>query len=364
MSADTGAYEVRFLDCCAPLPYGGTLDASYKAWVYRDGEIYWELRRLLKCRAREGVAVLVHRFVKDQRSLWQTEFEAFGCADRALVSSFNAARANNDLVSMEDHLTRQEFSIHTSAMLCLMILWCKQARVHELRDKYRALAVGFLQRTAGNIEDIKQKLTKLLKESAPYCDSSVPFDTCCKHQEAVIELLGQGRGWDGVLDAVLMVRSLHDICRACREVSGRFLRDLAGSIDRKLREDAPILNTKKDIRHRPLLEAKTKRMRIDEDYKYDATVTRMHDRSVPNTGRALRGDGLGVAPAVGRRWEAEICLEHQAAMRMSFATTRVTHVTEDGSRLGDPAEETVIYLAWSADTDIAGVPPPQVAVIS
>ena len=37
------------------------------------------------------------------------------------------------------------------------------------------------------------------------------------------------------------------------------------------------------------------------------------------------------------------------------------HVAEDGSRVGEPAEETIVYFAWDSRSGLAAVLPPQVA---
>ena len=56
-------------------------------------------------------------------------------------------------------------------------------------------------------------------------------------------------------------------------------------------------------------------------------------------------------------------LRRQAQSYAAFSCPRDVHVVEDGSRVGSPAEETVVYLLWEASTGFGCVCPPQVMSI-
>lgn len=356
-------YDVHVLDTSAALDAGGSLEASFKTWAYRTGEVYWELRRLLMHRASPKAqgSLQACTEVKAGRMLWAAEFAHLDCGRKPIIPSSNAARVSGDADAMRDSLTRQEFSISTSAMLALMLFWYRTSRLKANRDRCRALLQGFLERAGGHLATETAAILDCLASESPLCAPQAELQHRCAHGDHAASALSKdSTGWRAMVDACADLRISSNSCPTARLALVRFVCRLSADIDRKIHARSPEINAKSDLRHRPLLARGTKRLRVDEDYKANAAVKRLCLREAPNVARAIRADGLGCSASNGRHWEISVCLEHQAACRAQLSGARVLHITEDGSRVGDPAEETVIYLAWVGDLNLGGYLPPQV----
>lgn len=359
-------YQVRFLDAVSPLSNGTVLEGDFKIWIYDDGACYWEFRRMLFYVIKPGAKVCVHRQLKESRALWTAEFEYFGVPAGALTDSFNAARCSGDDAALEDPHTRDEYTISTAAALVLMLFWYRTARVKDKRDRCQGLLTGFLQRVGGQIGQWVDTLADALRREAHLCDSDVEHGMLCVHMQAESN---QGHfeisSWTEFVDVLSHLRCGSDVCHSSKAALGAFIAQLARFIDSRAAKLHPELGLKDDLKRRRLLSVSAgKRMRVDEDYKHQTAVARLVLRDGPNAGRLIKGDDVGCSSSNGRHWEAKVCLAHQAACLAAFADSRVVHLCEDGSRLGDPAEETIVYVVWAACEDLAGFPPPQVVLVT
>lgn len=122
------SYRARFLDTCAQTS-AGVVEADVKCWIYDDGQVYWELRRLLKHKSENaGGKLLVHRELTQYKSLWITEFQHCGVEGHAIHDSLNAARSSGNVEALADPMTREEYSISTAGLLCLMWFWHRCSR--------------------------------------------------------------------------------------------------------------------------------------------------------------------------------------------------------------------------------------------
>lgn len=355
-------FHPRFIDTCAPLDAGGVLEADHKLWVYQSGEVYWELRRLLHYKSPGNLNTPLHKQIKKVRQLWVTEFEYFGIPASGFKDSFNAARCKGDIEALSDCTTRQEYSVSTGAAVVLMLFWCRTSRQVCARDRCRALLEGWLQRVGGSLEKLIDVLQGFLEAGACACKGAALAGEVCPHGADVMQRLGPGT-WRSMIDCLMHLRMAADNCPAAKMSLIDFCGALAKFVDALALRDDSRMGMKSNLRHRELLRTGQKKRHIDEDYKYETSVLAVRRRDGPNTARILRGDGLGATSSSGRYWEGQLCLEHRAACMASFESARIIHICEDGSRLGDPAEETIVYIAWSADLMCAGFPPPQVESI-
>eukprot|EP00969_Alexandrium_andersonii_P301053 13309856-Alexandrium_andersonii.AAC.1 len=67
----------------------------------------------------------------------------------------------------------------------------------------------------------------------------------------------------------------------------------------------------------------------------------------------------GVGQSAGRRWEEQDCCIRQAAAQLAFEDAQHLRARCDASKLGSPAEETVLYFLWAGKEDLADVGAPQ-----
>lgn len=64
-------------------------------------------------------------------------------------------------------------------------------------------------------------------------------------------------------------------------------------------------------------------------------------------------------PSSARQWESDF-MQAYAMKAASCVRGRLWAVTSDGLRIGDPPEETNLYLAWNAESKTSAVWPPMV----
>ncbi len=74
----------------------------------------------------------------------------------------------------------------------------------------------------------------------------------------------------------------------------------------------------------------------------------------------MHNNEIPVTVAATRRWEATNSLQRRACAFRTLPEAPQAHVAEDGSRLGTPPEETIVYLLWEAYLNTSAVPPVQV----
>jgi hypothetical protein len=125
-------YAARFMSAAAPLESGGLLETVHKMFLYDDGSAFWELRRPIMSKSSEEASVAISRLIRKSLGLWQVEFRAWGLGDDATVKqSEKAARSSNDLTALDDLKIRQEWSISTAGLLCLLLFWSRHSRIHK-----------------------------------------------------------------------------------------------------------------------------------------------------------------------------------------------------------------------------------------
>lgn len=354
-------YRSRFLDTSAAGAGGELFEADHKAWLYTSGKVSWELRRLLQHKSTPGTKLVVHKVLKQQKQVWMAEFEFFGCQGGALKYSFKAARCARDTEALDDECTRQEYALSTHALLVPMIHWARASRLQEAKARARGLREGFIAKVGGRIDSWRTMLTEFFQSEAHLCAPEIAEGSVCLHGEDITSTpsFNSARSWFGLVGALLMMRSVCSACSCCRLVLLRFVAEFSTRTDERALNDDASIGFNDDVQRRATVASSRKRFRVDEDYKHEAAARKLKMHQEANAGRAIRTDGSQVAVTNGRWWEAQVCLEHQAGCLHELEGTRILHICKDGSRLGEPAEETIVYLARAALENMAGIPPPQ-----
>jgi transposase-like protein len=145
---------------------------------------------------------------------------------------------------------------------------------------------------------------------------------------------------------------------ACRAVSGLLINlvtDTAKMIDMsieagKFKVDPLQLGT-----HRT-----RKRSRIDEDFKDSIVNLTIQKKRARNGAASLRAMATDMHPQTAHKWTAKFMVEYQCALFRAADEVGVIGIQEDAARVGEPPEETQLFLAWCANTDRALVLPPMV----
>lgn len=101
-----------------------------------------------------------------------------------------------------------------------------------------------------------------------------------------------------------------------------------------------------------------KRMRVDEDFRRFVSVDVVQAHRARSGAQFLRGAGT-VAASSGPKWEEKELAAYLEAGTRCFEGCQILAVSSDAARLGDPAEETVVYSVWSPEANCAFVGPCQ-----
>jgi hypothetical protein len=103
-----------------------------------------------------------------------------------------------------------------------------------------------------------------------------------------------------------------------------------------------------------------KRSRVDEDFKEYIINDTIQLKTARSGAAALRASNSDVHFSAAAKWEKIYALRYQCAMFRISESTGTLGIAEDGARIGEPPEETQLYLAWDAAADVGIVLPPMV----
>lgn len=268
------------------------------------------------------------------------------------------------MVALADPRTREEYSVNTVGVLTLLLLWTRAAYRKTLKDKAIALAVGVFQRVLASYQVACAALRAELGDSSNLCELGGGESLCPCASDVLGHLASMMHGpqWRSFVDALNVARAAGQHCACCKAAFPAILHRFASDIDGRIAAEDETLGLKSDVRRRPRLGDSRKRRRVDEDYKQTVCLDMVANKLSPNAGKLIKFDGVGCVTSNGRHWEADVCKLHLTGSLMSFMEGSIFHVAEDGSRCGHPAEETIIYLAWEASSNLAAVLPPQARV--
>ena len=108
-----------------------------------------------------------------------------------------------------------------------------------------------------------------------------------------------------------------------------------------------------------LLHGRSKRRRVDEDYKEYVVSEALRLGRGHNANAVVRGDAAADS-GIGAKWHEQLCCFEQASAWLTFHDVQDISLAGDASRLGCPAEETEFIAAWSPSVDYGVWLPPQV----
>lgn len=100
-------------------------------------------------------------------------------------------------------------------------------------------------------------------------------------------------------------------------------------------------------------------VRIDEDYKRALAQRVILEGRAASSSAFLRGQGE-LNPSLGPKVESRWLTEYQLESRATLVESRTVGVVLDASRIGEPAMDLYLYLAYSPDIGRSSWLPPQV----
>lgn len=332
---------------------GGTrFVAQCKVWVYENsGRANWELRRVFrtlfdgKCTGTHSTDVQI----RAQKATWRQWFEALGWTfEEKFRPSLKAVSAAGVMappaVEHWQEEIREEPSMESGAVLALLVMWVFWRRRREERHLAHLLLVAMLQSlaTPGQVatipwDDWFASHRGLCSHPAPAgeCSHASPFD----HAGA------------GALHSRLAT-CLHGLASSCWSCpcAAKVLQLALDSLATCITATLPSIGRTNPLKEQHL-KVGGRVARVDEDYR--KAVASARTRGVATMEAAASVDPeLGDPARQVRRWSDRAIQQHIASAieAHSSGLTGVHSLIEDAARLGNPAEETVIYQHWSASS--------------
>lgn len=146
-------------------------------------------------------------------------------------------------------------------------------------------------------------------------------------------------------------------CAAMRHWYSALLREIAALVAGACHEKHCIDDPRRDSFSADGGGARPKRMRIDEDLK------KLVASSNAGGGGANMLRSIGsLSASLAAKWSTIECSHYISASWMTFNSARIIGVAPDGSRLGNPSEETIVYTMFSPDKGMSCWLPPQASL--
>jgi hypothetical protein len=351
--AEGPGYEVRFLETSAGTASGRHLQLTWKAWLYDDGPVYWEFRRLLyQLLPKQKAPILVSKWLQRYGPQLASVFQSVGLdMDSEVTSSRRATAAHADT---SQRFVRQEFSISTLGVIAFLLFFAMSRHTKVDREGGFA-ALAAVLRSSATVHQLHPDTWETsmgLGLAAGRCQAKAqPNRRHCTHLERALDLCKPGVGqdpWGALCAGMVWMMSSSALCEACRLSLTSLIGHLAADINLRL----PGLFVEKDVLHIPLMRGPARRLRVDEDFKHACSVALVQGKRTHSGAQVARVTGM-VASSSARQWECEHLRAYQAAGWKTFRSSTVVCLAEDATRLGQPPQETVVYIAWSGSADRA-----------
>ncbi len=190
-------------------------------------------------------------------------------------------------------------------------------------------------------------------------ESDVPF--VCPHWQDACQIASLAAA-DNVIDSFVLklmaVNRASSVCGACAAWVARAVGFLSDDLDAEIEEAAPMTNPLRMQLH--IESTKGRKRRYDEDVKLAVTQQVVAEKLGSSMTAYARHPKSGLEAKTVASWERRSLAWYTAATFEAFGCAQDISLAMDGSRLGSPAEETLLFAAFSRDVGKGCMPPPQV----
>lgn len=352
------SYRPCYFETQLARPDGPASDLfEWKTWAYSNGKLMWELRRpLLYLVERRPVKVcsLLKRDFKDWVELC-VSLLGEGCITMS-ARQVAAQPPDDEDDAMGDPMVRQEHTCSTCALF-LLFVWAQLHR-RKAADRARcfALCAGLFLR----LLTVRQQalcMTACPQSSNEMCKREPIVNQVCVCLQTVSRGIAGVAGEPGMqaLGALAEMCVFID-CPGVKVWALAQVSSLGAAIDGAVRE---LRGCSDPLRSRQVLAGPKRNLRVDEDVKVASfnAVREGRAHSVESLQVAL-GDSRSKG---ARHWVHERMQVAMAGGWLTGARCGCLSIAADGSRFGNPAEETIAYAWWDASSSTGGWLPVQVA---
>lgn len=355
MLADQQRYDFFFCPSSASDGFSST-EINYKCWRYLNGDVWWEMRRIMRPVLNKA-DLEVSKTIKPNAGIFDSIARLLGrCWGDVFTPSRKSAEARGDAQAVVSPKLRQEASLSTLGVFVVLLSWSLSRHRREERQKSLQSLEAWLMKVGGK-EGLRRREWGMhcSAGNAALCQDRRAGDQYCVHLSR-LATFSSISSWKECATLLHLVVIDASSCSSAAGLLRSLVWALANSIDRQI--DSLGLPT--NILKQELLLGPSGRRhaRIDEDYVEhlsQRSVRRKHVHSGAQLGRAM----ADVAESTCRVWDESYLCKYQASSWEAFEKATIVTVCEDGARIGQPCEETQVYIAWTPDGDCAAVLPPQ-----
>lgn len=284
--------------------------------------------------------------IRSNRQIWADMWGKLGWTwDATFRPSVKAVAAigmspPEDIVGWEGEI-REEPCVATAGMLALLCVWALHRRRREEKARAHLILVAFLQALLqpNDIEGIA--LEELAEEHQELCQDRTEGGDC-PHVVA-FELAAGERVYEAFASHLSALAVQTWTCECAARTLGETLCVVA-----TIAHGALEMVSRKNALKEPHWKLDNRLTRIGEDYRKALAATRRLGSATMEAGAAidkeLRDPSQRVRVWIGKRVQQHLA---SAIGSHSGAPSGVHSITEDGARLGNPGEETVIFQHWS-----------------
>ena len=245
----------------------------------------------------------------------------------------------------------------------LKLYWAAYRKKEEDKLRAKGMLVAFLSKLCESDQWRINHILPSLHTFAIDCDAAPVTWGRCRHITEVQRLLERPRmhgTWGDLAVSLTDLAVLAHDCRDCARVLGFWLAMFTTGIDRRVDR----MGFEQDPSKAALPQGRQKRLRVDEDLKRYMTVDAVSAGRFHSAAQGLRMIGFGHhASNSGAQWEEQGLQLYLTASWQGFEGGGVTCVANDGKRLGNPAEETEVFLCWHGKSNVSTVTPPMVGLL-
>eukprot|EP00971_Amphidinium_carterae_P333549 6468332-Amphidinium_carterae.3 len=342
---------------------GVAVDLELKAWLHGAHSLHWELRRIY-----DGLNLVsrsnryLHAWLWERKLLLESEFAQLGLRwEDHHRCSHKAERARKRKDKDDNSSIHEEFTVTTLGLLLFLQIMAVSLRNPQQKLAAQTILTNMFDRMGSHMS-VQTALGAITQEQSLLCPSRLCGKVACVHLESMRAIDEQGNlvngsigiGWKSIM-------SLLPVCPAMKKGVSAVLAQLAdqlviGVLESSYTSD-PLQGSRVSVNHP---EVHLKRRRADEDYK-EAVVTKVVTQGRAASGRAyVRAvEGPDACSKVSL-WEDQ----HSTRYLLSgwAMPEHVSYsVAIDASRLGKPAEETLVAFAYARDCSAGVWLPPQVS---
>lgn len=335
---------------------------DFKAYAYSDGQGFWSVERLYNAligKAWKKTKLKDH--LKKDAGAWQIFGHRLGLNIRVEKSAHQIRLIRLSGGEAEANCyTRDEITMASVNALAVQVLWGFSRRQLVWQARAQSMLLALISRCVDIAVVSDERLLTCCVGAADRCQEGAAGEECEHLQELRCHMDAQdlsGVAW--AAHFLVRLGSYYLRCQACCGSLAKILQELAAHINSRLPDLQ--LNTN------PLMEEcalgpKT-RKRLDEDLKKELAETVIQKR------KAVRGTSLGSAihgmrHTQVRDAENKKMAAYQNACWRHFdgKDSGVFTLAEDGARIGNPSENTEVYIFQDRSADKACVLPNQASI--